>query len=217
MSRERTLMNMYAAMHEVLGPSGWWPGETPLEIAVGAVLTQNTNWRNVSRAIDNLRQAGVLELEALAELPSAELEELIRPAGYFRLKARRLGNLVSFFLRESGGDISCLKERELHSLRRDLLQVNGIGPETADCILCYALDFPIFVVDAYTARIFSRHGLLPEDVGYDELQSFFMDALPQDTALFSEYHALLVRVGNTWCKKKSGQCEACPLQPFLDE
>lgn len=215
MGRAETLMGMYEAMLQALGPSHWWPGETPLEIAVGAVLTQNTNWKNVSRAIDNLKRADVLDVGALLALPVSELEEYIRPAGYFRLKAGRLRNLLMFLEQEAAGDIVALRDRELPELRQALLGVKGIGPETADAILCYALDYPVFVVDAYTARMFQRHGLVPAEADYHELQAFVMDVLPHDLALFNEYHALIVRVGKDWCKKQQGVCESCPLQAFL--
>ncbi|WP_147821413.1 endonuclease III domain-containing protein [Salidesulfovibrio onnuriiensis] len=215
MGRAETLMDMYDAMLGALGPSHWWPGETPLEIAVGAVLTQNTNWKNVSQAIDNLKRAGLLDVKGLLALPVPELEEFIRPAGYFRLKAGRLRNLLAFIDREVDGDIGLLGDRDFSGLREALLGVKGIGPETADAILCYALDYPVFVVDAYTARMFQRHGLVPNEADYHELQAFVMDVLPRDVALFNEYHALIVRVGKDWCKKQKGLCETCPLQPFL--
>ncbi len=208
-------MAMYEAMVGALGPSHWWPGESPLEIAVGAVLTQNTNWANVAKAIENIKQADVLDVRRLLALPVSELSELIRPAGYFRLKAGRLRNLLQFIASEAQGDIEVLREREFSLLRESLLQVKGIGPETADAILCYALDFPVFVVDAYTVRMFSRHGLVSEEADYHEVQSYVMDVLPGDLALFNEYHALIVRMGKQWCKKKQGLCETCPLQPFL--
>jgi len=213
--RSETLMAMYEAMVGALGPSHWWPGESPLEIAVGAVLTQNTNWANVAKAIENIKQADVLDVRRLLALPVSELSELIRPAGYFRLKAGRLRNLLQFIASEAQGDIEVLREREFSLLRESLLQVKGIGPETADAILCYALDFPVFVVDAYTVRMFSRHGLVSEEADYHEVQSYVMDVLPGDLALFNEYHALIVRMGKQWCKKKQGLCETCPLQPFL--
>jgi len=208
-------MAMYEAMVGALGPSHWWPGESPLEIAVGAVLTQNTNWANVAKAIENIKQADVLDVRRLLALPVSELSELIRPAGYFRLKAGRLRNLLQFIASEAQGDIEVLRGREFSLLRESLLQVKGIGPETADAILCYALDFPVFVVDAYTVRMFSRHGLVSEEADYHEVQSYVMDVLPGDLALFNEYHALIVRMGKQWCKKKQGLCETCPLQPFL--
>ncbi|WP_272699743.1 endonuclease III domain-containing protein [Desulfovibrio sp. Fe33] len=217
MSRSGLLMDMYDAMLATLGPSEWWPGETPFEIAIGAILTQNTNWKNVEKALDNLKSAGVLEAEPLHDLPVPKLSELIRPAGYYNVKARRIHNFLEFLKVEAEFDLLSLKDRNLAELRPKILGINGIGPETGDCILLYALDFPTFVVDAYTARIVGRHGLAWEDVDYHGLQAVFMDALPEDVALYNEYHALIVRVGANWCRKKAGLCESCPLQPFLEQ
>lgn len=217
MSRSDLLMDMYDAMLATLGPSEWWPGETPFEIAIGAILTQNTNWKNVEKALDNLKSAGVLEAEPLHALPVPKLSELIRPAGYYNVKARRIHNFLEFLKVEAEFDLLSLKDRNLAELRPKILGINGIGPETGDCILLYALDFPTFVVDAYTARIVGRHGLAWEDVDYHGLQAVFMDALPEDVALYNEYHALIVRVGANWCRKKAGLCESCPLQPFLEQ
>ncbi|THB71344.1 MAG: endonuclease III domain-containing protein [Desulfovibrio sp.] len=206
---------MYEAMLRELGPSGWWPAESPLEVAVGAVLTQNTNWRNVSRAIDNLREAGMLDGAKLMALAPEDLAELIRPAGYYRLKAGRLRNLLAFLDRECQFDFSRLKEQEMEELREGLLSVRGVGPETADSILLYALDMPSFVVDAYTKRILNRHNLVTEDVEYHEMRELFMDILDPDPQVYNEYHALLVRTGHAWCKKRQQQCDSCPLRDFL--
>ncbi len=211
-----TLLQMYEAMHDALGPSDWWPGDTPFEIAVGAVLTQNTNWKNVEKAIDNLKENDCLSPEAMYALPVTELAELIRPAGYYNVKAKRLRNFLEFLKDEANFNIESLEAQELYELRPKVLGINGIGPETADAILLYALNFPTFVVDAYTHRMMGRHGLVYEDIDYHGLQSLFMDALPEDVTLYNEYHALIVRVGKDWCKKKAGLCETCPLQPFLD-
>ncbi len=216
MSQADTIQAMYETMLDALGPSNWWPGDTPFEVAVGAILTQNTNWRNVEKAIANLRERGLLDARALHELPQPELAELIRPAGYFNIKARRLHNFLSFLRDEAEYDLESLGARDLHKLRPRVLAVNGIGPETADSILLYALEFPTFVVDAYTARLAGRHGLAWEDVDYHGLQAIFMDALPEDVALYNEYHALIVRTGKDWCKKKAGLCDTCPLKPFLE-
>ncbi|WFS60945.1 endonuclease III domain-containing protein [Pseudodesulfovibrio thermohalotolerans] len=217
MSRSGLLMDMYDAMLATLGPSKWWPGETPFEIAIGAILTQNTNWKNVEKALGNLKNAGVLEAEPLYALPVPRLAELIRPAGYYNVKARRIHNFLEFLKEEAEFDLLSLKNRDLAELRLKVLGINGIGPETGDCILLYALDFPTFVVDAYTARIVGRHGLAWEDIDYHGLQGLFMDVLPEDVALYNEYHALIVRVGANWCRKKAGLCESCPLQPFLEQ
>jgi len=206
---------MVSAMLDALGPSHWWPAATPFEVAVGAVLTQNTNWGNVERAIANLKAGGGFEVRALAALPDEVLAERIRPAGYFRLKARRLKNLLAMLVRECDGDITGLAGQDMETIRGKLLAVSGVGPETADSILLYALGYPSFVVDAYTARICQRHGLTPEDAGYEELRTFFMDGLPDDVSLYNEFHALLVRVGNAWCRPRTPQCRECPLERFL--
>jgi endonuclease-3 related protein len=216
MNRRSLLYAMYDAMLEALGPSHWWPGETPFEVAVGAILTQNTNWSNTARAIANLRAAGVLTPAALAALPDTRLAELIRPAGYFRLKAGRLKNFLRFLRNEAGLSMAALNGKSLATLRPKLLEVKGVGPETADSILLYALHQPTFVVDAYTRRILSRHGMVPEDAGYDEMRDLYLGALDPDPALYNEYHALLVRVGKDFCRPKAPRCAACPLAPFLE-
>lgn len=216
-------MRYYAAMAAVFSPANWWPGETPFEVAVGAVLTQNTAWRNVEKALERLRAQDALRPEILWSMPVDALEDCLRPSGFFRIKAARLRNLIAYFTGFPGWDrapgnraLDFLRQRETDMLRRELLAVRGIGPETADSILLYALDRPSFVVDAYTRRICSRHGLLPEDVPYGELRDFFMEALPLDAALFNEYHAVLVRTGHNFCKKSKPLCASCPLGEFLD-
>lgn len=215
MQRRLLFQKMFHAMLDALGPSHWWPAETPFEVAVGAVLTQNTNWANVAKAMASLKAAGPFTARDLLALPEAELAERIRPAGYFRLKAKRLRNLLSLLVVEADGDIVHLAGRDMETVRGLLLSVSGIGPETADSILLYALGYPSFVVDAYTARICQRHALAPEDADYDALRELFMDALPEDVTLYNELHALLVRVGNGWCRPRAPKCEICPLAPFL--
>lgn len=214
-NRTDILLRYHAAMLAELGPSHWWPGDSPLEIALGAILTQNTNWRNVEKAVANLRQADVLDATRLHAMPEEQLAELLRPAGFFRVKARRLRHFLLFLEREHKLSMDSMAQENMADLRTKLLAISGIGPETADSILLYALGKPSFVVDAYTYRIFSRHGLIPEDITPEELRNFFMDALPHDVSLFNEFHALLVRVGKTWCAKKSGKCASCPLGGFL--
>jgi len=217
MNRQTLLLEYFHAMLSELGPSQWWPGETPFEIALGAILTQNTAWSNVEKAMHNLRRRGLLDAKALHCLPEAELAELIRPAGAFRVKAVRVRNFLRFLHESCALDMERLGQGDTRRLRTALLQVSGIGPETADSILLYALGHPSFVVDAYTRRILNRHMLVPEDIGYEELREFFMDALPADTRLFNEFHALVVRTGKGWCAKKAGKCPSCPLNRFLDE
>lgn len=216
MSRADLLLNMYQSMLDRLGPSHWWPGETPFEVAVGAILTQNTNWGNVERAIANLKATGNLAPDAMLALPDAELAELIRPSGYYNMKAKRLKQLLLWLQDTCDGDIANLGSMEVNAARTALLSVKGVGPETADSIALYAAGLPTFVVDAYTLRIYSRHGLIPEDTDYHTLRDYFMDVLPHDPHLFNEYHALIVRVAKDWCKKGTPRCEDCPLAKFLD-
>ncbi|MDR1490781.1 MAG: endonuclease III domain-containing protein [Desulfovibrio sp.] len=205
------------------GPSKWWPADSPFEIAVGAVLTQNTAWRNVEKAIAGLRARGVLRPEALYFMPVRELEELLRPAGFFRLKAGRLRALLEYFSAYAGWDVppgnlrlDFLRGKDGRELREELLGVRGIGPETADCLLLYALGLPFFVIDTYTLRLCGRHGLLPPDAPYEEAQEFFMDRLEADAVLYNEFHALIVRTGHSYCKKSKPLCSGCPLGSFLD-
>lgn len=206
------LLEIHDRLFRELGPSHWWPGDTPFEIMVGAILTQNTAWTNVERAIDRLKAEGALSAEVLDRVEEAVLADWIRPAGYFRIKAHRLKRFIRFFIAEYQGRIEIMQTHPPDLLRLRLLEVNGIGPETADSILLYALGLPTFVVDTYTHRIFSRHLLIDEDMGYDDLQAYFMDHLPLDPQLFNEYHALLVRLGKEYCRKKNPRCESCPLQ-----
>ncbi len=206
------LLDIYDLLHRHLGPSHWWPGDSPLEVMVGAILTQNTAWSNVEQAIGRLKSEGALSASFLHQVDERVLSEWIRPAGYFRIKAGRLKNFFDFYIREYQGQIKKIKNQPLESLRQQLLSVKGIGPETADSILLYALGMPTFVVDAYTHRIFSRHQLIDEDIGYEELRAYFMDHLPSDPPLYNEYHALLVRLGKEYCKKKNPRCDECPLK-----
>ncbi|MDD2466876.1 MAG: endonuclease III domain-containing protein [Desulfobulbus sp.] len=207
-----TLQLIYQRMFAQLGPQHWWPAESAFEVMVGAILTQNTNWKNVERAIDNLKSAGLLSLSALVDLPVALLAEYIRPAGYYNVKAGRLMNLLLFIREHYGDDLQAFLGQPLAAFREQLLSIKGIGRETADSILLYAADQPIFVVDTYTHRILSRHQLIDEDCDYEAIQELFMDHLPSETVLYNEYHALLVKVGNLYCKKKNPDCAACPLQ-----
>ena len=215
------LLDMYTAMSGHFGPCHWWPGDSPFEVAVGAILTQNTAWRNVEKALALLREQDALRPKILWDMPPEALEQALRPSGFFRLKARRLRNFLDWIQSFAGWDqapgdlaLDFLRAESTADLRQALLLVRGIGPETADSILLYALHRPTFVADAYTSRIFSRHGLLPEDAPYALMRNLFMDALPLDTELFNEYHALIVRTGNTFCKKSKPLCSLCPLQRF---
>lgn len=206
------LERIYHRLYDHFGPQQWWPGDTPFEVMVGAVLTQNTNWQNVEKAIENLKGVGLLELEKLAELPAALLAEYIRPAGYYNVKAGRLHNLCTCVREFGDGDLASFLGLPTDELRELLLSVKGIGPETADCILLYAAEKPAFVVDAYTHRILSRHNLIGEEYGYGEIRDLFMDNLKVDVPLYNEYHALLVRAGKEFCRKSRPDCDACPLK-----
>ena len=209
----KVLTEIYNILHKTFGSQHWWPGDTPFEIAVGAILTQNTNWGNVEKAIGNLKKARALDAKALLGMSHAELASLIRPAGYFNIKAERLGHFLSFLATRYKGSMKRMKREDAHLLREHLLGVKGIGPETADSILLYALEKPVFVIDAYTKRILQRHKLVPEKAGYHELQEIFHESLPIDTELFNEYHALFVMLGKHYCKPKP-KCEGCPIEKF---
>ncbi|MEK6728670.1 MAG: endonuclease III domain-containing protein [Planctomycetota bacterium] len=213
-SKAKTLLDMYQKMLDALGPMQWWPGETPFEVIIGAILTQNTNWTNVEKAIKNLKMAGKLYPHEIHQLSEEELAQLIRPSGFFNVKAKRVKTFINWLFSHYEGDLAYLFDRGLPALREELLSIKGIGPETADSILLYAGNLPTFVVDAYTYRIFSRHGLIPEESSYDEMKDFFEENLPQDVQLYNEYHALLVNIGKRYCKPKQS-CEQCPLKDFL--
>lgn len=205
-------------LYKKFGPQHWWPGDTPFEVAVGAILTQNTNWSNVEKAITNLKKARALSAAAMSRLSHEELAALIKPAGYFNVKAKRLRSFLDFLNSEYSGSISSMKKADAVVLRHQLLGVNGIGPETADSILLYALDKPVFVIDAYTKRILSRHGIMEADADYNQYQQLFHASFENDTRLFNEYHALIVRLGKDFCKSKP-LCSSCPLNsisnPFV--
>jgi len=202
---------MYKKLYASFGPQHWWPGETPFEIAVGAILTQNTNWGNVEKAIVNLKDADVLKPAALHDMSHERLAALIRPAGYFNIKAKRLKNFIGLLINEYHGSMSGMKQEDFNSVRKSLLSVNGIGPETADSIILYALEKPVFVIDAYTKRVLSRHNILDHDASYEEFQSLFQAKLKEDISLFSEYHALFVRLAKENCRTKP-VCTGCPLE-----
>jgi endonuclease-3 related protein len=217
-----TVAEIYSRLLERFGPQHWWPGDSPFEVMVGAVLVQNTNWKNVERAIANLREQGLLAPDdahaahKLAKIHVEELAELVRPAGYYRQKARRLHNLAGWFVEHYEGSFERLAERSLDELRIELLSLHGIGRETADSILLYALARPTFVVDSYTHRVLARHGWIDETASYDEVKDYFESALEPDATMFNEYHALLVELGKVYCRKQP-QCDGCPLESMLPE
>ena len=210
------LVEVYERLLARFGPQAWWPGQTPFEIMVGAVLVQNTNWRNVERAIENLREEGLLTPAALCQASAGALEELIRPAGYFRVKTKRLHNLLAWLYERYDGSLELMFQSSIDTLREELLAVSGIGPETADSILLYAGGLPVFVVDAYAHRVLARHGWIEAEADYYRIQELFVAGLPTDVAMFNEYHALLVRVGKEHCKP-TPVCEGCPLCELLPE
>lgn len=205
---------MFRAMQRALGPQGWWPGRTRFEVIVGAILTQNTAWTNVAQAIASLRRARALTPQMLATLPRLRLARLITPAGYYNIKAERLKSFLGFLQARYRLSLWRMFAQRPSVLREELLTVPGIGPETADSILLYAGHVPSFVVDAYTRRILSRHGLIPADASYDAVQALFMTALPPDAPLYNEYHALLVAIGKDFCRPVP-RCARCPLRRDL--
>lgn len=210
------LRSMVEALRRHYGPRKWWPAETRFEVMIGAVLTQNTAWRNVELAIANLRSAGLLDPHALRTADRESVETAIRPSGYYRQKARKLEELLKWFVGCYGASIELLRANDPKRLRKELLAIWGIGAETADAILCYALDFPVFVVDAYTVRLFRRHGLVDGNADYAGVQAIAHRALPLETQYLNEAHALMVEVGKRHCHKRSPDCANCPLLEFLD-
>lgn len=211
MKKIPSLTELYNKLYSFYGPQYWWPGDTPFEIAVGAILTQNTNWANVEKAIKNLKDAKMLSVKDLHEMTHKKLSSLIKPAGYFNIKANRLKSFIDFLVNNYNGSMERMKKENIKTLRKKLLDVHGIGPETADSILLYALDMPVFVIDAYTKRVLSRHKIMDYGASYDKYQELFHKELDKDLQLFNEYHALFVRVGKDYCKPKP-LCEKCPLR-----
>jgi endonuclease-3 related protein len=202
---------IYKRLFSHFGPQHWWPGDTPFEVAVGAILTQNTNWSNVEKAIGNLKKERSLSHSKLHRMPLAKLASLIRPAGYFNIKARRLKNFLNFYFIDYGGRMDKMKKEDAEVIRKKLLTVNGIGPETADSIALYALQKPFFVIDAYTKRVLSRHNIMADDASYEEFQGLFHSMLKRDVKLYNEYHALFVKVGKEYCGTTPA-CGGCPLK-----
>ncbi len=207
----RRIRDFYSALYNRYGPQNWWPAETRLECAAGAILTQNTSWRNVERAIAVLRENSMLSAKKLKSVSHGQLAALIRPCGYHNLKARRLKNFIDFLFAGYGGEMENMLAEDTDKLREELLSVNGIGQETADSILLYALGKPVFVVDNYSRRILSRHRLIPEGASYAKIQELFTQSLSADTEAFGEYHALIVKTGKLHCAK-TPRCEGCPLE-----
>jgi endonuclease III related protein len=211
----QTLIDYFEAMSSALGPMHWWPAKTPFEVIVGAILTQSTSWANVERAIANLRAARLLTPSALLKVRASRLAAMVRPSGYFRQKSRKLKAFVQFLHREYDGSLARMFQTATSDLRDKLLSVHGIGPETADSILLYAGNHPVFVVDAYTHRIFARHGITDSKPDYEAVRAQFETALPRRPQLLNEYHALIVNTGKNWCHKRIPRCQECPLRLFL--
>ncbi|MDD3374556.1 MAG: endonuclease III domain-containing protein [Candidatus Omnitrophica bacterium] len=209
------IRKIYQKLFSIFGPQKWWPAKTRLEVIIGAILVQNTNWSNAEKAIDNLRKRQLLSVEKLKSISVQKLALVIKPAGYFRVKAKRLKNFIYFLFKEFDGSLNKMAKEKSQLLRQRLLSVNGIGPETADSIILYAFNKPVFVVDAYTKRIFSRHQFVKSTVDYQTLQNLFLESLAVNTTMFNEYHALIVYLGKTFCKPKKPLCSLCPLRDFL--
>ena len=210
MNIPQRLNKIFRTLLETFGPRNWWPGETPLEVIIGAVLTQNTSWKNVERAIGNLKTKKLLDIRRLYDVAPLLLAGVIRPAGYFNIKAARLKNIIRLLYEHYDGSIDRLSSVDVHDLRKILLSINGIGPETADSILLYALGKPVFVVDAYTKRFLKNHRIYNGE-GYADIQTYFMEHLPADVYLFNEFHALIVYLCQNYCKKIP-LCHECPLK-----
>ena len=212
-SRAEELIRFYEALLARFGPQGWWPGESGFEVMVGAVLTQNTNWANVEKAIANLKKENLLDPAALNDISREKLAQLIRPAGYFNVKTKRLKNLIGWFCREYQGSLEALAQSDISRLREELLSVNGIGLETADSIILYALGKPTFVVDTYTYRVLVRHGCIDMESDYEQIKEYCEGHLLEEVTLYNEFHALIVRVGKEYCRPKP-RCADCPLEQF---
>lgn len=211
---QKDLFKIYKVLYKAFGPQEWWPAESDFEVMVGAILTQNTAWTNVEKAIRNLKEKKVLSLNKIIKLPVHDLAKIIRPTGYFNVKSARLKSLINWLKKRCDGEINQLRSEKLEDLREELLGVSGVGPETADSILLYALGKTTFVVDAYTKRIFSRHGFISEKEDYRQVKRLFEEALPKQEKIYNEFHALIVKVGKEFCRKKP-LCRKCPLEKDL--
>jgi endonuclease-3 related protein len=208
--KEMELLDICNKLESHFGPQNWWPADTPFEVIAGAILTQNTSWKNAERAIENLKNEGVLSIEGIQSIPREKLETLVQPSGFYKIKAKRLKHFIDFLFEKYDGDLDKLLSLGPDPLREELLGINGIGKETADSIILYAGDKPSFVVDAYTRRVFERLGTLPKNAEYDEIKQLFEDNLPKDAKIYNEFHALIVVLAKDICKKKP-ICGKCPL------
>lgn len=210
----KKLVKLYNALYKSFGPQHWWPARTKFEIIIGAILTQNTAWSNAEKAIKNLARGGLLNPASIKYIKKKRLANLIKPSGYYNIKAGRLKNFVNFLFKKYGGSLEKMFRQNTESLRKELLDVKGLGRETVDSILLYAGRKPIFVIDAYTRRVLSRHDIVHNDSDYDSIQQLFMNNLPLEESLFGEYHALLVKLAKDVCKNKP-ECHSCPVKNVL--
>ncbi len=208
---QEVLMEIYHTLLEHFGPRGWWPADSRLEVIIGAVLTQAVAWKNVTRAIDNLKRANLMDINIIIDIDEEDLAQYIKPALYHRQKAKKLKALMTFIATEYNSDLDLMFAEPLPVLREELLGIWGIGPETADSILLYAGDKTVFVVDTYTKRIFYRLGMVDENISYQEMQEYLQKNIPSDFYIYNEYHALLVGLGANYCKKSRPCCSECPL------
>lgn len=207
----KQLLNIFNSLLEYFGPRHWWPAETPLEVIFGCILTQNVTWKNVEVAISNLKRKNLININKVLSIPSEDLAQLIKTTRYYNQKTSTLKNFCFMLKNKFDGDLDSLFRLDLENLRKILLSLKGIGKETADAIILYAANKPIFVIDAYTIRIFSRIGFFNQNTGYDEAQRFFHHNLPQDLYLYNEYHALIDALGQNICKAKNPNCYLCPI------
>lgn len=205
------LRDIYERLLAAYGPQGWWPADSPFEVMVGSILTQNTSWINVERAIASLKEANALTPVALRELPCEDIAQLIRSSGYFNMKAKKLQALGEYLGRYDDDLDALFESKPMDELRQEVLGIHGVGNETADSMLLYAGNLPTFVVDAYTMRTLERLGILKERQSYRDVQRMFHDGLPRDTRLFNEFHALIVRHGKGTCRARNPSCDSCPL------
>jgi endonuclease-3 related protein len=212
MQKKDILMLIYNQLYNAFGPRNWWPADTPFEVAIGAILAQNTAWKNVEKAIDNLKEYNMLSPNKIKDMDIELLKKLIKPSGYYNQKAERIKAFVSFLFLRYCGNIREMANVDLWILRDELLKIKGIGMETADSILLYACNKPVFVVDAYTKRILLRHGIISQDYTYTDIQDMFMQNLDCDVELYNEYHALIVYTGKELCNNKNPKCNICPLK-----
>ncbi len=210
---QKVLSGIYLRLQKAFGPQHWWPADSAFEVMVGAILTQNTNWTNVEKAISQLKHLRVLTPQGIKELSHQQISEAIKPSGYFNVKAKRLKHFVNFLFKEYQGDLARMRKENVTLLRSKLLTVNGIGPETADSMLLYALSKKVFVIDAYTKRFMTRHNWIKEDISYHDLQGIFHKYYPKQISQYNEYHALIVKLGKDFCKPKP-RCEQCPLKSY---